>query len=140
MLSHKTKIRVRYADTDQMKFVYNGKYLEYFEVGRTEMLRENGLPYSRLEKSGYQLPLLEAKLTYKSPGFYDDVLIIEASVKEMPVFRIHIDYNITREETGDLVVEGYTDHVFINEKNKRPVRPPKFFLEAMKPFFEKIEN
>ena len=60
MLTNTTEIRVRYADTDKMQFVYNGKYLEYFEVGRTELLRAAGLAYSEVEKNGYQLPLIEA--------------------------------------------------------------------------------
>ena len=60
MLKHTTALRVRYADTDKMQFVYNGKYLEYFEVGRTELLRHVGLPYSEIETAGYQLPLREA--------------------------------------------------------------------------------
>ena len=66
MLTYKTEIRVRYADTDQMQFVYNGKYLEFFEVGRTELLRSTGLSYKVVEKEGYQLPLVEAHLKYVS--------------------------------------------------------------------------
>ncbi|MCB0439221.1 MAG: acyl-CoA thioesterase, partial [Mangrovimonas sp.] len=83
MLSHTSKIRVRYADTDKMQFVYNGKYLEYFEVGRTELLRNVGLPYSNIKKEGYQLPLMEAGLKYKNPAHYDDVLLIEAKLEEL---------------------------------------------------------
>ncbi len=135
MLLHRTEIRVRYADTDQMQFAYNGKYLEYFEVGRTEMLRENGLPYSVIEKHGFQLPVLEAHLKYIGPSFYDDVLIVEAYVKENPAFRIHIDYKVFRKENNELVTEGFTEHVFIKTETKKPVRPPKFFTEAMKPFY-----
>ena len=135
MLSHKTIIRVRYADTDQMQFVYNGKYLEYFEVGRTEMMRENGLPYNKMENEGYQLPLLEAHVKYVSHALYDDVLEIEASVPTNPVFRIHIEYKITRKNTGELITEGYTDHVFIKKDTKKPVRPPKFFSDVLKQFY-----
>ncbi len=136
MLSYRTEIRVRYADTDQMQFVYNGKYLEYFEVGRTEMLRENGLPYSLIEKNGYQLPVLESYAKYISPAYYDDLLIIESFVKDYPTLRIHIDYNIYRKEDNNLVSEGFTEHVFIKKDSKRPVRPPSFFIEAMKPFYK----
>jgi acyl-CoA thioester hydrolase len=139
MLSHKTEIRVRYADTDQMQFVYNGKYLEYFEVGRTEMLRENGLPYSMIEKNGYQLPVLETHAKYVSPAYYDDLLIIESLVKEYPTLRIHIDYKIYRKENNNLVAEGFTEHVFIKKESKKAVRPPLFFVEAMKPFYQ-VEN
>ena len=135
MLIHKTEIRVRYADTDQMKFVYNGKYFEYFEVGRTEMLRENGLPYHFIESKGYQLPVIETYAKFIIPAKYDDILIIESKVKEYPAFRIHIDYRIMRKETGELIVEGFTEQVFIKEATKKPSRPPELFIEAMKPFF-----
>jgi acyl-CoA thioester hydrolase len=132
MLKHSTKIRVRYADTDQMQFVYNGKYLEYFEVGRTEMLRHYDLPYHIIEDKGFQLPLLEAYVKYNSPAYYDDVLKIKAFVKEMPLFKIHIDYSITRNEEKEIVAEGFTTHVFINKNSKKAVRPPDFFIEAIK--------
>ena len=135
MLIHRTEIRVRYADTDQMKFVYNGKYFEYFEVSRTEMLRENNLPYSLIESKGYQLPVLEAFAKYLTPAKYDDILIVESMVKENPTFKIHIDYKITRKETEELIAEGYTEHVFIKESTKKPTRPPQIFTAAMEPFF-----
>ncbi len=135
MLLHKTEIRVRYADTDQMHFVYNGKYFEYFEVGRTEMLRENGLPYDTIEKQNYQLPVIETGAKYISPAFYDDLLIIESIVKSNPIFRIHIDYRVLRLNSNELLVVGFTEHVFINVITKKVVRPPKFFRDSMKPFF-----
>ncbi len=136
MLIHNTEIRVRYADTDQMKFVYNGKYFEYFEVGRTEMLRENGLPYHFIESKGYLLPVIETYAKFLIPAKYDDILIVESKVKEYPAFRIHIDYRITRKETGELIVEGFTEHVFLKEATKKPSRPPEFYAKVMKKFFE----
>jgi acyl-CoA thioester hydrolase len=136
MLEIKTQIRVRYADTDQMQFVYNGKYLEYFEVGRTEMLREIGLPYNVLEKNGYQLPVLEAYVKYKSPAYYDEVLIIKSTLKEYPALKIKIDYEIIKKDNNELVAEGYTVHAFINKENKKISRPPGFFLEVVNPFFK----
>ena len=132
MLDYSSEIRVRYADTDQMQFVYNGKYLEYFEVGRTEMLRQYGLPYHFIESKGFQLPLLESYLKYISPAYYDDILHVKAFVKEMPVFKIHIDYIITRNEGNEIVTEGFTNHVFINNLTKKAVRIPDFFIEAIK--------
>lgn len=135
MLSHTTLLRVRYADTDKMQFVYNGKFLEYFEVGRTELLRSLGLPYKCIEERGYQLPVLEANLKYRNHGRYDDLLEIEASVKEIPRLKLHIDYIIRRQETGEVLVEGYTEHVFINEKTKKATRPPQFYLDAVSAHF-----
>ena len=137
MLKHTTSIRVRYADTDKMQFIYNGKYLEYFEVGRTELLRSTSVPYSEIEKQGYQLPLLEAGLKYHSAGKYDDILIIEATVKELHSPKVHIEYKIYREATNELITEGFTTHIFIRTDTKRAVRPPKIYVDALKPFFDK---
>ncbi|MGE5683195.1 MAG: acyl-CoA thioesterase [Bacillota bacterium] len=133
MLVSKTLIRVRYADTDKMQFVYNGKYFEYFEVGRTELLRNIGLPYRTIESMGYQLPVLESFIRYKTAGRYDDLLEVEAIVKELPHPKIHIDYVIKRNETGDIIAEGYTEHIFIKEDTKKAVRPPQFYIDALTP-------
>ncbi len=136
MLSHTTTIRVRYADTDKMQFVYNGKYLEYFEVGRTEILRNVGLPYSELEKNGYQLPVMEAGLKYKNPAHYDDELNIEATIKELYTAKVHIEYKITRKEDNALIATGFTDHIFMREDTKKPTKPPKIYIDVLKKFFQ----
>lgn len=135
MFSNTTSIRVRYADTDKMQFVYNGKYLEYFEVGRTELLRSTGLVYSVLEKEGFQLPLLEAGLKYKNPAFYDDVLLIEARIKELHTAKVYIEYEITRESDEKLIATGFTSHMFIRTENKKPTRPPQVYIDALKKYF-----
>jgi acyl-CoA thioester hydrolase len=137
MISHTSEIRVRYADTDKMQFVYNGKYLEYFEVGRTELLRSLGLPYSEVEKSGYQLPLLEAGVTYKNPAKYDDILLVKATVKELYSPKVHIEYLITRKETEEIIAKGFTTHIFMNAETKKAVRPPKLYIEILAPYFQK---
>ena len=135
MLSHITQIRVRYADTDKMQFVYNGKYLEYFEVGRTELLRSCGLAYSELEKAGYQLPLIEAGLRYKNPAYYDDILTIQASINELYSAKVHIDYEIKRQNENVVLVAGFTTHMFIKEKTKKPTKPPQIYIDALKQYF-----
>lgn len=135
MLDFTTEIRVRYADTDQMQFVYNGKYPEYFEVGRTEMMRSIGLPYRTLEIHGFMLPVLEVSVKYKNPAHYDDLLFIHAFVPEIPTLKVHIEYTVHRTEDKILVAEGFTEHVFMKKENKRAVRPPKFFINAIKPFY-----
>lgn len=137
MISHTTDIRVRYADTDKMQFVYNGKYLEYFEVGRTELLRSFGLPYSDVEKSGYQLPLLQAGLTFKQPAKYDDLLSVTALVKDLYSPKVHIEYVIKRKGTEEIIAEGFTTHVFINADTKKAVRPPKLYVDILAPHFQK---
>lgn len=137
MLTNTTEIRVRYADTDKMQFVYNGKYLEYFEVGRTELLRSAGLAYSDVEKSGYQLPLIEAGLKYFNPAVYDDVLQVQAIVKELHSPKVHIEYIVKRKGSEELIAEGFTTHVFIRIDTKKAVRPPKVYVDALTKYFSK---
>lgn len=139
MLDHTTQIRVPYADTDQMQFVYNGKYSEYFEVGRTEMLRNIDFPYHKLEVNGLMLPVLELFVRYKNPAFYDDLLLVRSFVKEIPIVKIHIDYIIHRDGGKVFVAEGFTEHVFMNRETKKAVRPPKFFLDAIKPYYDDLK-
>lgn len=136
MLQNTTSIRVRYADTDKMQFVYNGKYLEYFEVGRTELLRSCGLAYSELEKAGYQLPLIEAGVKYKSPAYYDDVLLITATINEINSAKVYIEYSIKKENEKEIIVTGFTSHMFIREATKRPTKPPQIYLDALKKYFK----
>jgi acyl-CoA thioester hydrolase len=139
MIICETEIRVRYADTDQMHFVYNGKYLEYFEVGRTEMLRDIGLPYDVIEKEGFLLPVLEANVKYKLPAYYDDILIIKSLLKKFPDLKIHIDYEIVRKNTDEIIAEGFTVHAFMNKQNKKVTRPPEIFAKAVKKFFPEVK-
>lgn len=135
MISHTAQIRVRYADTDKMQFVYNGKYLEYFEVGRTELLRAYGLPYSSIEEKGYQLPLIEAGLKYKTPAHYDDLLNIEAVLRKLYSAKVHIEYKVFRNSDGTLIVEGFTTHMFININTKKPIKPPSLYLDHLNQYF-----
>jgi acyl-CoA thioester hydrolase len=136
MISNRTTIRVRYAETDKMQFVYNGKYLEYFEVGRAELLRYYGLPYSQIEKLGYQLPLLEAGLKFIKAATYDDLIEIEARLEKLHTPKIRIDYKLRISGSEEIIVEGFTIHIFINENTKKAVRPPKFYLEALSEHFK----
>ncbi len=135
MVINTTEIRVRYADTDKMQFVYNGKYLEYFEVGRTELLRSFGLAYRNIEDAGYQLPLIEAGLKYKSPALYDDVLCVKATLKELYSPKVHIEYEVSKKDTGEIVCEGFTTHMFIRVETKKAVRPPKVYVDMLAPHF-----
>ncbi|MBX2976339.1 MAG: acyl-CoA thioesterase [Ignavibacteriaceae bacterium] len=136
MMINKTEVRVRYADTDQMKFVYNGKYFEYFEVGRSEMMREVGLTYDEIEKKGYHMPVMEAKIEFKNAAFYDEVLIIESSVKELPKLKVHIDHKIYSKERNVLIVEGYIELAFMRADTRKLTRPPLFFLDTIRKFYD----
>jgi acyl-CoA thioester hydrolase len=136
MLKTKTEIKVRYSETDSMQFVHNPRYYEYFEIGRTEMLRDVGLPYKSIQEKGFYIPVIESKAQYHSPAFYDDIVIIESTLKDLPSVKIHIDYKVIRKSDGTLLAEGYTEHVFIKDSTKKAMRLPEFFLEKIKPYFK----
>jgi acyl-CoA thioester hydrolase len=131
MIRYSTDIRVRYADTDQMKFVYYGKYFEYFEQGRSDLLRAIGLPYPQIEAMGLFLPVIEAHAMYKRAARYDDLLHVVTYFREMPVARIRLDYEVFKEGEGDVIALGYTMHTFINAATGKPTRVPAQFLEAV---------
>ena len=135
MLIHKTQLRVRYADTDQMSYVYNGKYIEYFEVGRTEMIREQSLTYKSIEENGFLMPVNSVFIKYKKPAYYDELLEVETRVEKFPDIRVHLDHTIRSVESKQIICEGYVDLVFINADTKKGCRPPDFFMNVMKPFF-----
>jgi len=136
MMIYKTTVRVRYADTDQMKYVYNGKYFEYFEIGRTEMMREIGLPYKLIEENGFLMPVIETKITYLSPAFYDEVLEIQTIVSDFPKVKVHIDHVIKSLDRDVEIVKGYVELAFVNSKTMKPTRAPKIFVDAISKFYK----
>ncbi len=136
MIQHISEIRVRYADTDQMKQVYYGKYFEYFEQGRSDLLRSLGLPYAELERNGFFLPVLEACARYRRPARYDDLLRVRTTMAEFPGVRFQIDYTIVRKDDDETIAEGHTIHGFINAESRKPTRPPELFLAAIRKGFE----
>ncbi|TVR53686.1 MAG: acyl-CoA thioesterase [Puniceicoccaceae bacterium] len=128
MIRSRSTIRVRYAETDMMGIAYHGNYLPWFEIGRTDLLRDHGVPYRDLEARGFRLPVLEVGVRYRRPALYDDELCIETTLAERPVLRIRLDYRLLRGE--ELLATGFTTHAFINPEGQ-PVRPPPDFVEAM---------
>ncbi len=123
-IRYETRLRVRYADTDQMQIVYNGKYLEYFEVGRTELLRACGMPYTSMEAAGVRLPLVEAHCRYHAPARYDDMLVISSEVQDFHSPRLRIEYRIFKADAHTQpIVTGHTVHAFQDVASGRPLRP-----------------
>ena len=131
MIKQMTAIRVRYADTDQMKFVYYGKFFEYFEQGRSDLLRNIGLPYSTIEEMGLILPVIEAHASYKRAARYDDLLHIHTYFRDIPVARVRLDYEVFKDGEPDALAEGYTIHSFVNAETGKPTRAPGQFIEAI---------
>ncbi|APY07462.1 thioesterase [Winogradskyella sp. J14-2] len=127
---NETKIRVRYGETDQMGVVYHANYAVYFEVGRTEWLREFGLSYSAMESEGVMLPVISLQINYKNSARYDDVLKVKTKLKKIPTASIEFDYELIK-ENGELLATGNTVLAFIDAKRNRPTRCPKYLLDKL---------
>jgi acyl-CoA thioester hydrolase len=134
MLKNCTQLRVRYNETDQMGVVNNAQYASYFEVGRTELFRDLGISYAKMEREGMMLPVSELYVKYHRSAFYDDLLLIETSVPQMPTSRLRFDYKIIN-ANGICIAEGYTVLAFMDGNTRRPMRTPGFIVEALGPFF-----
>ena len=130
MKTNKTSIRVRYGETDQMGVVYHANYVNFFEIGRTEWLRSLGYTYKSLEANSIFLPVIGIEINYKKPAKYDDVLTLETSLIEEPNIKIQFSHKIYNQE-GILLVTGISKLVFLDKKNNKPVRCPKFLLNLM---------
>ncbi|MBQ2322053.1 MAG: acyl-CoA thioesterase [Bacteroidales bacterium] len=125
MIKFNTNVRVRYADTDKAGVVYYANYALFYEVGRTEMFRSLGIPYSQIEeKYGIVLPVVELISHYHRSAVYDDLLDIEVTIPERPTAKIKFEYKIYN-EARVLLNDGSTTLVFVDTKTGRPVRAPK---------------
>lgn len=131
MYECKTKIRVRYAETDKMGYVYYGNYATYFEVARVESMKGLGLSYRKLEESGIMLPVLEYNIKYFKPAFYDDELTVITRIEEEPKVRIRFDYT-TVNENGVEINAAYTTLVFVDIKTGKPIIAPEEFIRKFK--------
>lgn len=134
MFSYQHQIRVRYAETDQMGFVYYGNYASYYEETRTEALRSTGVSYKELEEMGVMLPVTDMTIKYLKPAKYDDLITINIYIREKPGIRIKFEYELFN-ESGELLNTGFTQLVFVDMVKNRPCKPPQVFLDKMAPFF-----
>ena len=134
MIATETKIRVYYEDTDQMGVVYYGNYARYYEIGRTEMIRELGFTYKQMEELNIMLPARSRKINYLKPAFYDDLLTIRTIVDTIPAVKFPIKTEIYNEK-GDLINSGEVVLVFMNALTNKPVSAPKFFTDEMARIF-----
>jgi acyl-CoA thioester hydrolase len=125
-----TRLRVRYSETDQMGTFYNAVALEWFECGRTDLLRTIGTPYVDMESRGVLLPLVEAHVHYTGRARYDDPLTITTTAELGGRARLRFNMKIVH-ESGSPVADGYTIHAFTNADG-RPIRPPEWFIDALK--------
>ncbi len=123
-------LRVRYSETDQMGTFYNSRALEWFECGRTELLRQLGIAYVQMEQRGVMLPVVEAHVEYLGRARYDDELVQTTTAAMSGKARVRFDLRIDHAEGGAAVAKGYTVHA-VTDTGGKPIRPPKWLLEAI---------
>lgn len=135
MYSFDCTYRIRYADIDQMGYMYYGNYAKLYEIGRVEALRSLGLRYRDLEETGVIMPVYENKSRFIVPAKYDDLVTIRVIIKELPKVRIIFNYEIY-DETQTLLHTGETTLVFLKTVNNRITVCPKEILDRLVPFFQ----
>ncbi|PCJ85738.1 MAG: thioesterase [Flavobacteriales bacterium] len=135
MYVSETKIRVRYAETDQMSFVYYGNYATYFEVARVEALRNLGVTYKDLEDSGYLMPVIEYKIKFLKPVLYDEELFIKTTIRDMPKARIRFEYECFNPK-DELTNTAETTLVFLRKETRKPCPVPSVIRKTIEDFFQ----
>lgn len=132
---NETRLRVRYAETDQMGVVYHSNHLIWFEIGRVELMRQLGFSYRDMERDdNCFIAVAEARCRYRAPIYYDDEVVVRTKLKSVRESVVHFSYELVREEGGALLAEGETTHIVTDSKFKIAVLPEKYlkvFREAV---------
>ena len=140
MYQANVQIRVRYAETDQMGYVYHGNYAAYFEVARTEAFRQLGIRYRDLEGQGVGMPVGELHTRFRRPARYDDLLTVTVFLRELAVgSRVNFEYEI-HNEAGELLTTGHTLMVYVSTATGRPVAMPESVRAKLAPYFTPDET
>lgn len=121
------KVRVRYAETDQMGVVYHANHFVWFEVGRVEFFRQLGFSYKDMEQQdGCHIAVVDARCRYKAPARYDDEVVVRTQLKNARESMVHFGYELVRAADGLLLAEGETMHVVIDREMKKTPIPEKY--------------
>ena len=134
MKNFSIQIKVRYCETDQMGLVHHGSYVNYFEEARISWISNLGFSYSEMEKSGIILPVSELNINYLRPAYFENDLVVNVELAELPTSRLIFNYTITNKD--EVVVTGTTVLAFLNKETKKPVRCPDYMLEKVTPLFK----
>ncbi len=132
---NETRIRVRYAETDQMGIVYHANHFIWFEVGRVELLRQLGFSYKDMEQQDHCfIAVVDARCRYKAPAIYDDEIIVRTWLKNIRESVIHFGYELLRSSDGTVLAEGETTHIVADAQMRKTTLPQKYmkvFREAV---------
>ena len=134
MITGEIKLRVRYSDTDQMGYVYYGRYASFYEIARVELFRSLGFSYKKLEEEGIGMPVIDMETKYVLPIKYDEQIKINTSIENLPSSRISFKYEVYN-QNNELANTANTTLTFINLINKKPVRMPAELLDIIKSNF-----
>jgi len=136
---NESRIRVRYAETDQMGVVYHANHFIWFEVGRVELLRQLGFSYKEMEREdNCYIAVVDARCRYKAPVHYDDEVIVRTYLKHVRAKMIHFGYELVGAQTGALLAEGVTIHI-VADAEMKPRALPNKYLKAFRAAAGKIE-
>lgn len=130
MIEGNFKVRIRYSDTDQMGYVYYGKYANFYEIARVELFRKLGFSYSELENKGIGMPVIEMKTKYLMPAKYDEIIKINIQIKEKKSAKILFHYRLYNEK-NNLINTASTLLTFIDLQTKKAIRTPKKLIEII---------
>ncbi len=134
MLQTTHQIRVRYGETDPMKYVYYGNYAEYLEVARVELFRKIGISYNEIEQRGIWLPVSEYSIKYLKPAKYDDLLEIKTTIKKLPSVRIEFEYEIYN-QVNEKLTEAHTTLFFLDAEKQKITKCPEFLINLIKKYW-----
>ena len=135
MFTSKTQIRIHYGLTDQMGFVYHGRYAEFYEIGRTEALRTLGLTYKEVEATGIMMVVTEIHTRFLRPAVYDDLITVVTTLKEMPVHHKIVFHSEIFNEQNQLLNVGEVSLYFLDAATRKRCAMPENMKEKLLPFF-----
>lgn len=130
MIENKTPLKIRYSETDQMRYAHHGNYAQYFEIGRLELLNDLGISYRKMEDEGIILPVYSINTRFIKPAKFDDSLILKTILREIPSARIIFEYEIYNSK-DELITTGNTTLVFVDTSKNRPIKIPAELLEKI---------
>ncbi len=126
-------VRVRYPETDQMGVAHHSHFFVWFEIGRTELMREAGCAYARLEESGISMPVVEATCRYRNPARYDDLVSVETRLERATRAGVRFGYRVVRDADGRLLATGMSRHAATDRDGGLTRLPPEL-LDRLRPF------
>lgn len=136
MFVHEVKVRVRYAETDKMGYLYYGHYPKYYEIGRVEAMRDLGVRYLDLEETEkIMMPVMSLNMRYVRPAYYDELLTVKTIIRRLPTQTITYNHEVYK-ENGELVNGGSVKLCFVDMETNETVNVPNSLLEKLKPYYQ----